>query len=62
MSQDTIYKLSIYAFIAIFVIGGTIIEFRKPTKKNEKREINKDDFNKIILESLKKEESENSNI
>lgn len=62
MSQDIIYKLSIYLFILIFGVGGTILEFRKPKKKNEDNKINKDEFNKIIIESLKKEDSENRNI
>lgn len=62
MDKDTIYRVGILLFIIIFVFGGTILEFKKPKKKSEENKINKDGFNKIIIESLKKEESDNSNI
>jgi len=55
-------KISIFIFILLVGLVGTYLEFRKPKKESEDKNFNKDDINKIIIESIKEEENENSNI
>ncbi|WP_187648181.1 hypothetical protein [Nitrosophilus labii] len=62
MSTDTVSRVAILIFIIVFVLVGTYLEFRKPKKKISHQEIDKDQLNKIILDSLKEEENENSHI
>ena len=55
-------KILIFAFILLVGLVGTYLEFRKPKKNLEEKKFDQSDFNKIIKESIKEEENENSNI
>lgn len=55
-------KILIFAFILLVGLVGTYLEFRKPKKTTEEKKFDQSDFNKIIKESIKEEENENSNI
>ncbi|WP_281950626.1 hypothetical protein [Nitrosophilus kaiyonis] len=62
LKEGDLSKILIFVFILIVGLMGTYLEFRKPSKKEEDKNYKKEDLNKTILESLKKEENDNSNI
>jgi len=62
LKSGDLSKILIFAFILLIGLGGTYLEFRKPKKESKDKNFNKDDINKIIIESIKEEENENSNI
>ena len=52
-------KILIFIFILLVGLVGTYIEFRKPKNKNEEKNFDLNNINKIIKEEIEKDENSN---